>query len=265
MGWIIAAAIVLFFALIFAGKVAVYFDYNGTIAVTIKYMCFTILHIPKQRKKPIKAKKSKKQKKSEKADNSEEITPADVPSEQAPPAPTEEVSEKSAKTEKSKKAKKSDKDDKSEKGEKKKFFDITTLTFDDIIALVKLAFASVRKPLRKLFKSITFSHLSIRATVGGDDAAKTAIKFGALNMAAGNVLGLIDSYFTLKPLDDMNIGVDFQSEQSVYDVYFEVRMTVFAALAAGFKLIFAGLKLITAYKKKSGANIKLRKASEKNA
>ena len=256
MGWIIAAAIVLFFALIFAGKVAVYFDYNGTVAVTIKYMCFTILHIPKQRKKPKKAKKSKKEKKSEKADNSKEITPADVPSEQAPPAPTEEVSEKSAKTEKSKKAKKSDKDDKSEKGEKKKFFDITTLTFDDIIALVKLAFASVRKPLRKLFKSITFSHLSIRATVGGDDAAKTA---------AGNVLGLIDSYFTLKPLDDMNIGVDFQSEQSVYDVYFEVRMTVFAALAAGFKLIFAGLKLITAYKKKSGANIKLRKASEKNA
>ena len=229
MGWIIAASIVLFFALLLAGRVSVFFDYNNDLALKIKYMCFTVVKLPKKKKKPKKPKK--------------------------------------VKGKKSKKAKKDNAEKDSEDGKKKKKkFDIKSLTFDDYIALLKMALSGVGKPLKKLFKSIKFSHMSINIVVGGSDAAKTAIKFGALNYAAGNVLGLIDSFFTLKPLDDMNITADFQSEKTFYDIYFEVRLSLFAALAAGFRLIGAALKLFKEFKKKQKANkIRQRKLALENS
>ena len=232
MGWIIAASIVLFFALLLAGRVSVFFDYNNDLALKIKYMCFTVVKIPKKKKKPKKPKKTKEK--------------------------------KDKKAEKAKADKESEKDGK-KKPEKKKF-DIRSLTFDDWIDLLKMALSGVGKTLKKLFKSIVFSHMSINVVVGGSDAAKTAIKFGAFNFAAGNALGLIDSFFTLKPLDDMNITADFQSEKTLYDIYFEVRLTLFAALAAGFRLIGAFLKLFKEFKKKQKANrIKQRKLALENS
>lgn len=225
MGWIIAAAIVLFFALLLAGRVSVFFDYNGSLELKAKYMCFTVVKIPKK-KKPKKRKVKEKSEKKKKAGSEKDKESAG-----------------------------------GEKGEKKKKDSLLkNLTFDDILALLKQALTGIGKPLRRLFKSIVFSHVSIRITCGGDDAAKTAIKFGAMNIAVGNALGLLDSFFTLKPLDDMYIGVDFQSEETLYDCYFEVRMSLFAALVAGFRLIGVALKLFGTFKKKKKANIAKKRA-----
>lgn len=226
MGWIIAAAIVLFFALLLAGKVSVFFDYNGTLALKAKYLCFTVVRIPKKSNKKPKKKKS---------------------------APKKEKSKAQEKALKSKK--KSAKKDGEAAGKKKGKFSLKNLTFDDILALLKQAFSGLGKPLKKLFKSIEFSHMSIEIICGGDDAAKTAIKFGTMNIAVGNALGLLDSFFTLKPLDDLNIGVDFQSEKTLYDCYFEMRLSLFAALAAAFRLIVVALKLFGSFKKKKQNNI----------
>ncbi|MDE6726413.1 MAG: DUF2953 domain-containing protein [Oscillospiraceae bacterium] len=173
---------------------------------------------------------------------------------------TKKAKKKKVKKDKKSNSKKAGKDDgkieekKKKDGKKKSKFSLKSLTFDDILALLKQALTGVGKPLKKLFKSIKFSHMSIGIVCGGDDAAKTAIKFGAVNIAVGNVLGLLDSFFTLKPLDDLNIGVDFQSEKTLYDCYFEVRLTLFAAIAAGFRLIKAALKLFKSYKKAQGKN-----------
>lgn len=233
MGWIIAAAIVLFFALLLAGRVAVFFDYNNDLALKIRYLCFTVVKIPQKKKKKKKPKKNKV-KNSKKAGKGDKIADNNA-------IVKEDGKDGNKKT------------DKKKDGEKKAF-DLKSLTFDDMIDLLKMALSGVGKPLKKLFKSIKFSHMSIRVVVGGSDAAKTAIKFGAINIAAGNALGLIDSFFTLKPLDDMNITADFQSEKTLYDIYFEVRLSLFAALAAGFRLLGAFLKLMNAYKQKQKAN-----------
>ena len=213
MGWIIAGAIVAFFALLLAGRVTVYFDYNDSLALKIKYMCFTVMKLPKTKKK---AKKPKK----EKAEKSET----------------------------------GDDENGKKKTEKKKKFDIKKLTFDDMLELLKLALSGIGKPLKRLFKSIKFSHMSIRVVVGGDDAAKTAIKFGAMNIAAGNALGLIDTFFTLKPLDDMNITCDFGREETLYDVYFEVRLSLFAAVVAVIRLLKVLFKLMKGYKRAAAKN-----------
>lgn len=212
MGWIIAAAIVLFFVLLLAGRATVILDYNysGSLALRIKYMCFTLVKLPSRKKKKKKPPKKKKEKK--------------------------------------KKAKSGKK--------KKKAFDIKSLTFDDILELLKTVLTGTGKTLRKFLKRIEFSHLSLNIVCGGDDAAKAAIKFGAMNMAAGNLLGLLDSYFTLKPLDDLNISVDFQSEETLYDVYFEARMSLFAAFAAGFGLVGVLIKTLGQYSGKVKQNKK---------
>ena len=240
MGWIIAAAIVLVIALLLAANVTVIFDYNGELALKVKYLCFTIVRIPRKKRKPKKAKKkSAKKDKSEKAvkdDKAEEKKPEEIPEKQA-------KSEKSdKKSEKKKTAKK--------KGEKEPLIDLKSLSLGDKIDLLKKLLSNVSKPVKKLFKRIVFSHMSIRIVCGGDDAAQTAIKFGLINMAAGNVLGLLDSYFTLKPLDDMYITVDYKSEKSLYDCYFEVRMSLFAGFAGLFGLLGAFIKLLRVYKQK---------------
>lgn len=213
MGWIIAAAIVLFLALLLAGRATVILDYNGVLALKIKYLCFTIIKLPGRKKKKKNASPKKKKKKPEKS-----------------------------------------KDDK----KKKKRFDLKSLTFDDVLELLKTALSGAGKTLRKLLKRIELSHVSIRIVCGGDDAAKAAIKFGAMNIAAGNLLGLLDSFFTLKPLDDMDITVDFQSEETLYDIYFEARMSLFATFAAGFGMLGVLIRFVRKYNEKSERNKKVR-------
>lgn len=240
MGWIITASIVLLIVLLLAANVTVIFDYNGELALKVKYLCFTIVRIPRKKRKPKKArKKSAKKDKTVNAvkdDKAEEKKSEEIPEKQANTAKIEN------KPEKKKTAKKS--------GEKKPLIDLKSLSLGDKIDLLKKLLSNVSKPVKKLFKRIVFSHMSIRIVCGGDDAAQTAIKFGLINMAAGNALGLLDSFFTLKPLDDMYITVDYQSEKSLYDCYFEVRMSLFAGFAGLFGLLGAFIKLLRVYKKK---------------
>lgn len=212
MGWIIAAAIVLFLVLLLAGRATVILDYNGELALKIKYLCFTIIKIPSKKKKTKKPPKEKKKK---------------------PKKPEDD------------------------KKKKKKKFDLKSLTFDDILELLNTSLSGAGKTLRKLLKRIELSHMSLKVVCGGDDAAKAAIKFGAMNIAAGNLLGLLDSFFTLKPLDDLNITVDFQSEETLYDVYFEARMSLFAAFAAGFGMIGVMIRLMRKYNQKTEHNKKV--------
>ena len=232
MGWLIAAAIVLFIALLLCGRVAVFFDYNGMLSLKIKYLCFNIVKRPRKKRKGSK-RKSKKKNAGKFGKN------------------VAENSEKSADRKKNKKS--------GNKKNKKKL-DLKSLTSDDKIELLKLALSGFGKPLKKLLKRVEFSHMSIRIVCGGSDAAVAAIKFGAMNIAVGNVLGLLDSFFTLKELDDMYITVDFQSEETLYDVYFEARLSLFAAIVGGFGLLRAFLKLNSTYDEKR-ANAESRKAA----
>lgn len=145
-------------------------------------------------------------------------------------------------TDKPKKAKKKSKkkdeksEEKSEEKSKKK------LELGEIFELVKLALDSLGKPLKKILKRVEISHLALNIVCGGEDAARAAITFGAVNMAVGNLLGWLDTFFTLKPVDELSINVDFESEETLADAYVEVKLTVAAALAFAFTLIGRALK-----------------------
>lgn len=171
---------------------------------------------------------------------------------------------KKAKKKKSKKKKSKEKDEadeeSGEKKKKKKKKKKPLPTFDELMDLLRMVLNSLGKPLRKILKRISFSHMSFDAICGGSDAARAAINYGAMNIALSSVLNLIDTFFTLKAPDDLHIGVDFYQEKTVIKVYCEIRTTVGAALAFVFSLLGRALKN---YLKSRGARSAIKKLAAK--
>lgn len=147
---------------------------------------------------------------------------------------------KSAKKSKKKKKKKTDKDENSE--EKSDNKSKKKLALGDILELVKLLLNSLSKPLKKILKRVEIDHLALNIVCGGEDAAKAAITFGAVNIAVGNLMGWLDTFFTLKPVDELSVNVDFESEETTADAYVEIKLTVAAALAFVFTFIGRAIK-----------------------
>ena len=133
-------------------------------------------------------------------------------------------------------------------------------TFDELMELLRMALDSLGKPLKRILKRISFSHLSFDAVCGGEDAARAAINYGAMNIALGSVLNLTDQFFTLKAPDDLHIGVDFYQEKTVIKVYVEIGATVGAALAFVFSLLG---RLIKNYLGRKQARSAIKKLSAK--
>ena len=199
----------LFIVLILAIPVVISFEYGKGIKLRVRYLFLTLYRIPA---KPKKAKKQKNKKAAE---------PEQVPDagEQVPPEQVT-ASEENAEAEKDN-SKKEKKDKKPKKEKKPKDPKIPTLP--EIFELVKAFVDSLCKPLRKLLKRIKICDFDIRMICGGDDAAKAALKFGAVNLVVGNALGFFDSFFTLKK-PHVDINVDFQSEETETEFSCTVKM-----------------------------------------
>ncbi len=212
MGWIIAGAVLIVLLILLLCDVTVIFDYCGDIYLRISYLFFTIMKIPAKKKKT-----RKKDKKAKKAAESAVETAETAETARESGEVSEEKSDgKSAKTE--------------DKPAKEK-------TLGDIFEVAKLVLDSLGKPLKKLLKRTRISHLGLEIVCGGSDAAKAALNYGRMNILVGNALGWIDSFFTLKPVDDLHIGVDFQSEKTSAECHCEARLTLIAALAFVFTLL----------------------------
>ncbi len=222
-GWIIAGAILLFVLVLLMSRATVIVDYSGDIYLKVSYFGITVFKIP--------GKKKSKKKKDKKAKNKDEKDETDG---------TEEESDKKKKKEKKPKK--------------------PMPTFDELMELLRMVLDSIGKPLKRILKRVTFSHLSFDAVCGGSDAAKAAINYGAMNIALSAVLNLIDQFFTLKTPDDLHIGVDFYQEKTVIKCYCEVRITVGSALAFAFSLLG---RLIKNYLGRRGARSAIGKLTAK--
>ena len=202
MGWIIAGSIFVFILLLTLGRVKIIFDYKDDVIFKVKYMFLPLVTIPATKPKKEKPPKKKKSKKKD-GETDEEKSEDEKPEEKKP---------------------------------KKK------ISLADIFEILKLVLDSLGKPLKRILKRTIFAHLALRISVGGEDAAKTAIKFGLVNMAVGNALGWLDTAFTLKKPDDINITADFQSEETKIDCYCEISLVAAAAFAFLFTFIGRAIK-----------------------
>lgn len=153
--------------------------------------------------------------------------PADKPKKEKKPKKAKKSSKKTTEPENSEKTE--------EKPKKKP-------ALADILEVAKLAVNSVGKPLKKIIKRTIIAHLSLNISVGGEDAAKTAISFGATNFAVGSALGWLDTFFTLKKPDDINITADFASEETKIDCYCEIKLVLAAGIAFFFTFVGRAIK-----------------------
>lgn len=174
--------------------------------------------------------------------------------------PGKKKPKKKAKKKKDDKDENDEKEEESDKKKKKKKPKKPMPTFDELMELLRMVLDSIGKPLKRILKRVTFSHLSFDAVCGGSDAAKAAINYGAMNIALSAVLNLIDQFFTLKTPDDLHIGVDFYQEKTVIKCYCEVRITVGSALAFAFSLLG---RLIKNYLGRRGARSAIGKLTAK--
>lgn len=184
------------------------FEYGSTLKLSIKYLFITLYRIPA---KPKKRRRSKKKK-----------ATAETLTESAAEQPAQEQSEaeQSAETASAEEAAPVDS---GEKKKEKKQKNPSAPTLPEIVELVKVLVDSLCKPLRKLLRRIKISEFDIKIVCGGSDAAKAALKFGAVNIAVGNFLGFLDSFFTLKD-PHVKIDVDFQSEETTAECSCTVKM-----------------------------------------
>lgn len=227
MGWIIFGAVVLVIILLMISPAVLRFEYGSDIRLRLSWLFVTIFKYPAVTKKN-KRRDKNVEKAVKDADDAAEKIAAD-----APRKPSDEKSDTSAekKSAVSSGASTKNKDKPAAGGDntiKKK------PKLGDIFEMVKLLLDSLKKPLKKILKRTRIHHLRLYIVCGGEDAAKAAINFGKVNILVGSALGWIDSFFTLKPADELNITVDFQSEETKAEASCTVKMPLYAALAFAF-------------------------------
>ena len=222
MGWIIAGAVVAVILILLMTSVKVRFDYSdpGELRLIISWLFVTLVRIPaktkKQKRRDKKAEKDVKSaakaaaelEKSEEPGGGRTADPQTLNESKSAEQNKPQETQKSQKTERGK----SGKPPKSDKPKSQK------LTLSDIFALVKLVWDSLGKPLKRLLKATRVTGFRLDISVGGDDAADAAIKFGKTNC------------FTLKD-PKFNVTCNFQSEETRTECGFTARLTVIAALA----------------------------------
>lgn len=220
-GWIIFGAVVLLIVILLICPVVVSFEYGEDIFLKVRYLFVTFFRIPPKNKKQ-KRKDKKDEKKADKAaKEAEKLTEAaDAP---------KQSKQQTAKASEKKAAAKGKPNAKS-KAEKQK------PTLSEIFAVVKMLAESLGKPLKKLLHRVRITNMRLDIICGGDDAAAAALNYGKMNIVVGNALGWLDMFFTLvKP--DINIGVDFESEDTLTEMSCKIKLSI----AAAFAFLFVGL------------------------
>ena len=224
-GWIIFGAVVLLIVILLICPVVVSFEYGEKVILKIRYLFITFFRIPPKNKKQ-KRRDKKDVKKADKAARAAEKITEDA---DAPQKAVMKSDKASAEKGEKKAAAKS-------KLETKSKADKPKPTLSEIFALVKMLAESLGKPLKKLLHRTRITNMQLDIICGGEDAAKAALNYGKMNIVVGNALGWLDVFFTLvKP--DINIGVDFESEDTLTEMSCKIKLS----LAAAFAFLFVGL------------------------
>lgn len=211
---IIIASIALLFFILLSSSITAELEYDKIFKFKIKYLFFTIAKDPlspkEQKKKARKAEKRKrkeerKKRKAEKNALSAQKNKFDEKAENSTenkPKAQNHADSFGDKENKPKNNKTS-----SPKKEKKK----SGVTPDLIMRILGKA-----KPhIKRLFKKIRIGNVYVDIVVGGDDAAKTAISYGAHCAAVDGLVGFLDSMISFKA-EKIGIRADFELEKTEY-------------------------------------------------
>lgn len=218
-GWIIFGGVVLLLVLLFTRSIVVTAEYDKEkLDIKIKYLFFTLYP---QKPKPQKSPKKKKRRPAEAklTDESDDEERGDPPEEPAGEDETKKAHK--GKVPKKKKKKKSMPD------------------LGQIMDYVR----SASPPIKRLFKKIRVSDLSVNYIVATDDAAKTAIKYGTVCAALYPAIEWLATYFTVQ-VRRVHAEADFSKESDDIYAYGKIKLRVSTALGC---ILWLGVRVIKTY------------------
>lgn len=250
MGWIVFGAVVLVIFLLMISPAVLRFEYGNDMRLRLSWLFATIFRYPAVTKK--NKRRDKKVEKAVKTVNSAAEKAAEAESSRSGEHSENKAAGASAKSA-GEPAAKADKPASGGDNTIKKKPKLA-----DIFEMVKLLLDSLKKPLKKILKRTRIHHLRIYIVCGGEDAAKAAINFGKTNILVGSALGWADSFFTLRTADEINITVDFQSEETRAEASCTIKMPLYAALAFAFTVFGRAVRYYTRHPEAQKALNRLR-------
>lgn len=110
-------------------------------------------------------------------------------------------------------------------------------SFGDTVSTILDLIRAILPPTGRLLRKVRFTHMSVRVSVGCEDASQTAIRFGQFSTGIYNVLGTISHLCTLR-VKEVSIFPDFIRDETQYDISFRVKLRLFVVLWAGFCMLW---------------------------
>lgn len=248
-GWIIFGSVVLLLVLIFTRPVKVTAIYDANPEITVKILCFTIFRIPAP---PKKRKKQKKKKREQEKQEKQAVTAQTEETKASEQEQNGEEEQTAPKAEESGEAEKSGTAKKAKKPQKAKL-SMPKFDLEMIVDYVK----SASPPIKRLFKKIKFRNLYIDWVVGSDDAATTAIKYGAACAGIYPLMEWLTTYFDVVP-KEVNIEADFSAEKDDIFAYCNISLRISTALGCGLWLLFRMAKTYLKYNSKNSKTSKIK-------
>ena len=132
-------------------------------------------------------------------------------------------------------------------------------TINDKVRFVRVLLAAV---IRKTHRHLRLQTARLHIRVASDDAAKTAILYGAVCQSVAYLLAALDSVTKLKSTTtQVSVEPDFLSERSSADVKIVLSVRVFGALMILFGAAFAYVRL--KFERKNHSHKQNEKAAQK--
>lgn len=134
--------------------------------------------------------------------------------------------------------------------------------------------AALKSPLSSFGKHLEIEAVKLHITVGGEDAAKTAILYGMVSQGVAYGLELLSQFTNLrikeKNRTQIRTDVDFNSDKLSVDLHLILKLRVWHFFAMGFALLWNLLKNMIASKdgqssEESSSQAPARKSEESGA
>ena len=110
-------------------------------------------------------------------------------------------------------------------------------SFSETVELAVTLLKSLLPPAGRMLRHIRFTGVRIDVTVAREEADQTAIAYGAVSAGVYNLLGMLDSLFTLR-VKSVDILPDFVTGESVYRIAFQAKLRVVWILAGALRMLY---------------------------
>ena len=147
------------------------------------------------------------------------------------------------KEKKEKKKKAASMDKKTGKKKKKPEKPKKKLSFDDVMDLIRKLIAVFSKLIEKLRKKLVIKLQRLNVKIGTDEAAKTAVAYGAVCCATDELLDLMRRFLKFKEKSGaVSVEADFLSEETDFSVSVDLSLNVAAAIGIVIPTLITYLK-----------------------